>query len=141
MPESITLSYSIDPTWEPGVRVELEIDGVVQPDLIRPTSGRDDLVMGSQELGDFMLGSSTSEALGDGRLGDGCLGLGTPLIEHRTLNRFPAGDLNVRLRTLDRIGNASDWSAPRIIEHRPPPNPPTNFKLNADGSALAWNWA
>ena len=136
MPQPLSIQFPLDPTWEPGVRIELSIDGQTQPDLIRPTLGREGLTLGTQVLGDFMLGATTGQPLGESRLGDGDVGLATPFVEFSTLNRFGAGDYTIRLRTLDAIGNASPWSTPITVAHRPPPDPPRDLPLTANGTAL-----
>lgn len=140
MSERMTISFVVDPDWEPGVRVQLEVGGVVQPDRVLPLSGRERQVLGFLELGAFMLGHSAAVTLGEGRLGDGTLGIGARQIDHTTLNRFDAGDYAVRLRTFDRLGNAGAWSEPVTIEHRPAPTPPRRVRVNAAGDALTWLW-
>lgn len=140
MTAPLTIRFPADPTWTPDVRVEIEIDGVTQPDLVRPLAGRETRVLGHATPGDNTLGHSDPLTLGAGRLGDGQFGIGAPLVTHTTLRTFPAGDRVARLRAVDAAGNASPWSQPVTFEHRPPPPPPRNLRVTPDRQGLTWDW-
>jgi hypothetical protein len=108
----ITIPIERDAGYAVGERIEVEVAGVVQPDLV--------LMWDS--------GAALIEAGG-----------GTPAeLRHVTLSRFVAGDYSVRLRGIDLAGNVGDWSSAVVIEHRPKPAAPTG--LVVVGDELRGDW-
>lgn len=113
MAGKITIPIVRDTDYQFGDRLELEVDGQVQPDLIQ------------------MWDSAAERAEAEGGTPD-------PLM-HETLARFPAGDYAVRLRGIDLAGNVGNWSAAQTIRHRPQPERPTGLVIS--GSELQGSWA
>lgn len=114
MAGKITIPITRDTGYELEDRIELEIDGSVQPDLIQ------------------MWPDATTR---DGAVAGATVG---PLM-HETLASFSAGDYSVRVRGVDGKGNAGAWSAATVIEHRPTPATPTNLEL--DEGDLTGDWS
>lgn len=112
MAEQITIPIERDPDYLASDRVELEIDSVVQPDLIKLLDA-----VAEREI-----------AAGDP----------PSVLMYRTLRRFVAGDYSVRLRGVDAAGNASAWSAAVTIEHRPEPE--AAIGLAVSGGSLTGTW-
>lgn len=112
MAGKITVPITRDTDYAVGDRVELEVEGAVQPDLI-------------------MMWDSAAERT------EAAGGDPDPLM-HETLARFPAGDYDVRLRGIDLAGNVGDWSGVTTIEHRPTPAAPTGLAVSGDDLSGDW---
>lgn len=140
MAEPMTITIIRDPVYLGDTTIELEVDGVVQPDRIVPWGfARDTMGEG------FGRESETGEGFGQwARYGEGISdygwdGGGASTLDHRTTASFVAGDYPVRMRAIDGKGNAGDWSESKTIKHRP--NPPAPTGLNVTAGLLLWNWS
>jgi hypothetical protein len=112
MAGKITIPIVRNVTYVLGDRVEIEIDGAVQPDYVP------------------MIDAVAAATIAGG---------GTPgALLHETLARFPAGDYSVRLRGVDAIGNVGDWMAPQTLEHRPLPETPAGLALSGGNLTGVW---
>jgi hypothetical protein len=136
-PLALKLVRSMDHV--PGDYGQVEVASVLQPDRVT-------LIIQGRQFQGFGLtpdssgfGFAQSLSFGQGNFGAGYLGQGAETFTHTTLTRYVAGDYTVRLRAVDRLGNAGDWSEPVTIKHRPLPPAPTNLRI-ADG-ILTWAWS
>jgi hypothetical protein len=112
MAGKMTIPIERDTDYAVGDRVEIEIDGEVQPDRV------------------LMFDSVSARTVA-------LSGTPDPLL-HETLARFPAGDYSVRLRGVDQAGNAGSWSTAQTIQHRPATEAPSGLVVS--GGSLAGVW-
>lgn len=125
MADKMNIPIIRNASYTPGDRAEIEINGVVQPDII-------DLA--------GLVTPRPVMPFGGGTFGAGVFGAGAAMFVHRTVARFVAGDYAVRIRSVDPLGNESAWSTARTVRHRPAPPPPTALNVNEAGE-LAWSWS
>ena len=123
-----------------GELVQIEVDGVLQPDRVVMWSASRESVgwgRGGWGEGGDGFGHAGRARFGEGVFGYESLGVsGGGLIEHRTVGRFAAGDYVVRLRGVDVVGNAGPWGEAFVVRHRPRPAPPTG--VGVSGDMLEW---
>lgn len=123
-----------------GDYAQVEVDGALQPDRFQLWHAeRRQLGFGRGRFGRGRFGRGRSLGFGLGAFGRGVFGQGARLAAYRTAAAHPAGDYTLRVRAVDRLGNAGDWSAPLAHEHRP--RPPAPARLRVDGEDLAWAWS
>ena len=140
MAQPITITLIRDPAMMPGDRVQLRIGGTIQPDRITPwASDRERDGYGQGMFGNGGFGVVRSAGFGGGPFGFGGFGVGVETFAHRTVNRFVAADYTADARSIDAVGNTSDWSAGVTIEHRPAPPPPRNLTIS--DNTLNWEWS
>jgi hypothetical protein len=140
MAQRMTFSLVRSFDFVPGDFGQIEIASALQPDrVVLAVQGRQFQGFGLTPAESGGFGFATGLPLGGGVFGAGYLGQGAELFTHRTLASFVAGDYTVRLRAVDRLGNAGDWSDSYTIQHRPLPPAPTNLRI-ADG-ILTWAWS
>lgn len=135
----VVVDFEVDPAWEADARLELEVDGVVQPDRVNPWLG-----FAREKMG-FGRGSPHYTAFGVAvfpvdqvGFGAGGFGSGAPVVRHTSLENFDNGPKKVRVRAVDPAGNAGDWSPERVVWVLDPPPPPRALATGAGG--LSWSW-
>ncbi|MEM1207753.1 MAG: hypothetical protein AAGI54_00670 [Planctomycetota bacterium] len=137
----LTLTLLRDPDLLTTDRLELEIDGVLQPDRLRaqPTA-RTLQGFGLTPHQSAGFGFVPALPFGEGRFAAGYFGTGATTFTHTTLRSFDAGAYAVRVRAVDPLGNAGPWSDPVSIAHAAPPDPPHSLAVSPDGLRLTWVW-
>lgn len=139
MAQPITISLLRDPEFLASDFVQLRIDGDQQPDRVTVWGPeRNQMGFGFASSTSTGFGGAIGLPFGEGAFGAGLFGEGGEAVSISTLNRFVAGDYDFALRSVDALGNATDWTADVTIEHRPAPPPP--FSLGISGTDLTWNW-
>ncbi len=140
MAAPLTVRFIRDFDYLQDDRLQLEVDGLLQPDSVTIwTALRDHLGFGRDADSSSGFGFATGLAFGSGAFGAGYFGQGAEIAEHRSVRRFVAGDYAIRMRAIDALGNLGDWSIVVTLEHRPPPPPPFNLALT--GNTLTWDWS
>lgn len=130
------------PAYQADDVIQLKVNDILQPDRINPWGpSRRSFGFGHgrparTRFGRWTLPGSLT-VFGRGRFGQGVAAL-----HHLTLKPFVAGDYNITLQAADdrrQAGNASGWSEPILITHRPTPPAPVN--LQTEGGSLTWDWS
>lgn len=140
MAAPLVIRYVRHPDYLPGDHLELEVDNAVQGDRIVPW-GPDRALVGFGLTAAIQAPFGLGPALpfGEGGFGYGRFGLGAEIVVHRTLRPYVAGDYDVRLRSVDQLGNASAWNTAATVKHRPKPPAPRALRL--DGAVLRWDFS
>lgn len=140
MPAPLSIPILITPDYRPGEAFELEVDGTVLAEQLKPV-GR---FRGAQGFGferaDRTLFGRLVFTGAETRFGAGLFGVGAKLVEQNTRERFGPGDYILRGRAVDAAaggGNTSGWSSPITLHHRFAPDPPTGLSLS--GATLTWD--
>lgn len=140
MAQPLNISVIRDPDLTPDDYLQIEVDSTVQDDRISIwPSYRHRNVYGFGHPERTTYGFAFSMAYGAGYYGGGYYGQGAPLITLETRQAFVANDYSLRIRAVDALGNAGDWSAVTTFEHRPQPPAPTNLAVT--GGLLTWDWS
>ncbi|MEM1026979.1 MAG: hypothetical protein AAGJ38_02755 [Planctomycetota bacterium] len=134
----LTLAFVLDPAWRVGVRLQLTIDGLEQPDRITPDAVGNDPTYGSNDYGDGPYGHADPRVYGSGLYGAGVYGVGAATQDHRTVQPHDAGFRTLEASAFDIAGNASAAAGPAVVLHTP--DCPTPQRLRVDGSTLRWSW-
>lgn len=140
MARSIDLNIIRDRDYLALALVQLEITSVVQNDRVLmwgPDRESMGFGFGAQSACGF--GFGVGRPFGDGIFGAGYLGQGAGHIDQATTGTFVAGDYALRMRGVDRYGNAGSWSTSENIAHRPVPPDPEDLAVTA--GALTWTWS
>jgi hypothetical protein len=140
MTAPISISLVQSRSYLYGDTARLEVAGSAQPEAIRiagDTRGLEGFGHGSFGRGRF--GRGRGSGFGSGAFGRGVFGQGASLVGRSTQARFVAGDYAMRVRAVDALGNAGDWSASATRPHRPDPPAPTALAIT--GGALTATWS
>ncbi len=139
MANALTLTVIREPDYLPADRIQIELDGAVQSDRIPAWDH-------SRARKGFGYGNARETSFGvwmpppaDTLFGAGLFGQGAGPLIHTTINSYVAGDYQLRARSVDALGNASNWSPAETIEHRPIPPAPTSLAIAA--GVLSWTWS
>jgi hypothetical protein len=138
LPRPIQFAVEQAPHLTERDRLQLEVDGVVQPELHAVWAGERALMgFGIEGFGEDPFGVGDSLGFGLGSFGAGAFGEeDVALAILRTSQAFAHGDYTLRVRAVDELGNAGDWSDPLEQQHRYRPDPPTIVSL--DAGILTW---
>ncbi|MFA5759402.1 MAG: hypothetical protein WC942_08635 [Clostridia bacterium] len=103
-----------------GDAMQIEVDSTVLPDRV-PIWGseRSWIGFGRGRFGRGRFGVGRSLGFGQGLFGRGRFAQGVRASTYQTAGRFTAGDYSIRVRAVDRLGNAGDWSATSEIHATP----------------------
>ncbi len=131
MPAPITLLIDRNTRFAPQDRLQLEAAGQLDPALLyvwqpelRLTGG-----FGNARFGQGLFGVGRSLGFGRGAFGRGSLAQPATAAHFSWQSLHQAGDINVRVRSVDPIGNTGSWSPEITIPHRPAPDAPADATL------------
>ena len=139
MPEPLTLQLEQSRRYLPGDYAQVEVDGEVQSDaFVIWGADRYEYGFGRGPFGRGRLGYGRALTFGRGSMGRGTMGQGARVLTFRTRAKFQDGDYSIRLRVIDRLGNAGAWSAAVTLNHRPVPPPPFDLKIVSGDLRFKW---